>query len=152
WILSECYRADGVATAADDPGRRAELDDVGLVRLLGPEQLERKVAAVFGRPWGKLHDQLAVLYRGLDSKEVTERAADPSGAMGAIQRLLANDVACRQVLRDFALPASQRRLFPEIEPGVVPGASPEADDAIRRATVHLHALVLGLHQSPDSED
>jgi hypothetical protein len=156
WILSEFYRADGVATAtataADDPGRRAELDDVGLARLLGPEQVERKVAAVFGRPWGKLHDQLAALYGGIDSKEVTERAPDPSGAMGAIQRLMANDVACRQVLRDFALPAAQRRLFPEIEPGVVPGSSTEADAAIRRAIAHLHALVLGLHQSQDSED
>jgi hypothetical protein len=152
WILSEFYRADGVATAADDPGRRAELDDVGLTRLLGPEQLERKVAAVFGRPWGKLNDQLAALYGGIDSKEVTERAADPSGAMGAIQRLLANDVACRNVLHDFALPAQERRLFPEIEPGVVPGCSPEADEAIRRAIAHLHALVLGLQQSPDSED
>ena len=49
--------------------------------------------ATFGQPWGKLHDQLAVLYGGIDSKEVTERATDPSGAMGAIQRTLADDVA-----------------------------------------------------------
>ena len=59
------------------PSRRAELDDVGLVRMLAPEQVERKVAAVFGQPWGKLQDQLAMLYGGIDSKEVTERAADP---------------------------------------------------------------------------
>jgi len=152
WIVSGFYRADGVATALNDPGRRAELDDVGLVRMLAPEQVERKVNAVFGQRWGKLQDQLAVLYGGIDSKEVTERATDPSGAMGAIQRILSNDVACKHVLRDFALEASERRLFPGIEPSVVPGSSPEADAAIRRAIVHLHELVLGLREDPDSED
>src|SRR5205085_7175813 len=133
WIVSDFYRADGVATALDDPGRRAELDDLGLVRMLAPEQVERKVNAVFGQRWNKLQDQLAVLYGGIDSKEITERATDPSGAMGAIQRILSNEVACKHVVRDFALEASERRLFPGIEPSVVPGSSPEADAAVRRA-------------------
>ncbi len=84
--------------------------------MLSPEQVERKINAIFGQPWGKLRDQLAILYGGIDSKEVTERATDPSGAMGAIQRTLANDVACRHTLRDFALKPSERRLFPGIEP------------------------------------
>ena len=57
-----------------------------------------------------------MLYGGIDSKEVTDRAADPSGAMGAIQRILSNDVACKNVARDFARPAEERRLFPGIEP------------------------------------
>src|SRR2546430_6889038 len=47
---------------------------VGIVRMLSPEQLERKVGAVFGRRWGQLQDQLAILYGGIDSQEVTERA------------------------------------------------------------------------------
>ena len=152
WIVSDFYRADGVATALDDPGRRAELDDVGLVRMLAPEQVERKVNAVFGQRWNKLREQMAILYGGIDSQEVTERAADPSGAMGAIQRLLSNDVACKHTLRDFALKASERRLFPGIEPSVMPGSSPEADEAIRRAIVHLHELVLGRHDAADSEE
>jgi Protein of unknown function (DUF1592) len=152
WIASEFYRADGMATALDLPGRRAELDDVGLVRMLGPEQVERKVKAVFGQSWGKLQEQMAILYGGIDSQEVTERAADPSGAMGAIQRLLSDDVACKFTLRDFTLKAPDRRLFPGIEPGVLPGSSPEADEAIRRAIVHLHELVLGRHDAADSEE
>jgi hypothetical protein len=152
WIVSDFYRADGVSTALDDPGRREELEDVGLVRMLAPEQVERKVGAVFGRRWGKLEDQLEILYGGIDSKEVTERAADPSGAMGAIQRIMSNDVACRHVLRDFALKPSERRLFPGIEPDMVPGSSPEADAAIRLAIAHLHELVLGRHDDADSED
>ncbi len=152
WIVSDFYRADGIATALANPQRQAELDDIGVVRMLAPEQIERKVNAIFGQRWGKLHDQLAILYGGIDSKEVTERATDPSGAMGAIQRILANDVACKHTLRDFALKPSERRLFPGIEPNVLPGSSPEADAQIRRAIVHLHELVLGRYDAVDSKD
>jgi DNA-binding FrmR family transcriptional regulator len=42
---------------------------------------------------------------------VTERATDPSGAMGAIQRMMANDVACKNVAMDFATAPGERRLF-----------------------------------------
>ena len=152
WIVSDFYRADGIATALKDPQRRAELDDIGVVRMLAPEQVERKVNAIFGQPWGKLRDQLAILYGGIDSKEVTERATDPSGAMGAIQRTLANDVACKHTLRDFTLKPAERRLFPGIEPNVLPGTSPEADAQIRRAIVHLHELVLGRGDAVDSKE
>jgi hypothetical protein len=152
WIASDFYRADGLATVVKDPCRRAELDDAGLVRMLSPEQLERKVGAVFGEKWGKLTGQLATLYGGIDSKEVTDRAADPSGAMGAIQRTLSNDVACKHVARDFARPASERRLFPGIEPNVLPGASSEGDKAIRKAIAHLHEKILGRYDSVDSAE
>jgi hypothetical protein len=152
WALSDFYRADGVATAAADPRRRAELEDIGVYRMLSPEQVERKVNAIFGQRWGRLQDQLAVLYGGIDSKEVTERATDPSGAMGAIQRTLANEVAARHTLRDFALKPAERRLFPGVEPAVLPGSSPEADPAIRRAIARLHRLVLGRDDAPDSAE
>lgn len=150
WVLSDFYRADGLATAVTTPGRAAELDDVGVVRMLSPEQLERKITAVFGRPWGRLTGQTAMLYGGIDSKEVTERAADPSGAMGAIQRTLANDVACRNVAYDFSRPVADRILFPHIEPDVRSGISPENDEQIRRAIVHLHQRVLGRNDEPSS--
>lgn len=152
WVASDFYRADGLATAASDPCRRAELDDLGLVRLLSPEQLERKVGAVFGQKWGRLHEQLAILYGGIDSKEVTERATDPSGAMGAIQRTMSNDVACRHVGVDFARPPGERKLFPGIEPDVVPGMSSEGDLAIKQAIVVLHEKLLGRYDAVDSEE
>jgi hypothetical protein len=151
WAASPFYRADGPATALKDPKRRAELDDVGLVRMLSPEQVERKVAAVFGEKWGRLTEQMAMLYGGIDSQEVTDRATDPSGAMGAIQRILSNDVACKHVARDFARPPSDRKLFPKIEPDVIPGTS-EADAAIRQAIVHLHERVLGRSDGPKSAE
>ncbi len=151
-VVSNFYRADGPATAIKDPRRRSELDDVGLVRMLSPEQIERKVNAIFGEPWGKLNDQLAMLYGGIDSKEVTERATDPSGAMGAIQRIMSNDVACKQTGRDFGRPPAERRLFPGIEPSVIPGATPEGDAAIRKAIAHLHERILGRQDAPDSAE
>lgn len=150
WIASDFYRADGLASVAANPHRQAELDDVGLVRMLAPEQVERKLGAVFGQPWNRLKGEMAALYGGIDSKEVTERAADPSGAMGAIQRILANDVACKQTAMDFSRPPSDRKLFPDIEPDVLPGASPEADAKIRKTIVYLHQRVLGRDDAEDS--
>lgn len=152
WILSDFYRADGLAEESPSPERLAELDDLGVVNLLSPQQLERKVAAIFDKPWGKLDGEMAMLYGGIDSQEVTERASDPSGAMGAIQRMMANDVACENTLSDFALAPENRRLFPRVEPDVVPGASEEADAQIRDAIVHLHWTVLGREDAVDSAE
>jgi hypothetical protein len=151
WVLSDFYRADGPATALKDPKRKTELDDIGLVRLLAPEQIERKIGAVFGERWNRLQGEMAALYGGIDSKEVTERATDPSGAMGAIQRILSNDVACRHVPKDFSKPTAERKLFPSIEPNVLPGMK-EADAKIRLAIVHLHERILGRYDAPDSEE
>ena len=60
--------------------------------------------------------------------------------------------ACKNVARDFARPAGERRLFPGIEPDVVPGASPEGDKQIRAAIVHLHERILGRHDAADSAE
>jgi hypothetical protein len=152
WVASDFYRADGLATVAKEACRRAELEDVGIVRMLAPEQIERKVGAVFGERWGRLNGELAMLYGGIDSKEVTERATDPSGAMGAIHRIMSNDVACKNVARDFARPVKERRLFPEIEPNVIPGESADGDKAIRKAIAHLHERVLGRYDAADSKE
>jgi hypothetical protein len=70
--------------------------------------------------------------------------------MGAIQRGLSNDVACRHVAADFARPAGERLLFPGIEPDQAPGASAEGDATIRRAIVHLHQRILGRYDAVDS--
>jgi len=93
-----------------------------------------------------------MLYGGIDSKEVTERAADPSGAMGAIQRILANDVACKQTALDFTRQPNERLLFPFVEPGDLPGSSRETDANIRKTIVHLHDRILGRHDAPDAPE
>ena len=145
-VQSHFYRVDALAAPVKEPRRLAELEDVGVVRMLTPEQLERKLTAIFGKRWGRLtgpESKFTILYGGIDSKAVTQRLTDPSGAMGAIQRIMANDVSCKNVASDFALPPEKRRLFPGIELNVVPGANAESDRRIRGAIVHLHELLLG---------
>jgi hypothetical protein len=145
--VSNFYRADGLATAERNSARMAELGDLGLVRLLAPEQLERKIAAIFGEKWGRLEEQFKILYGGIDTKEVTERIADPSGAMGAIQRMMSNEVACKNVAVDFLLDPEKRRLFPEIELDVVPNK--DTKEIIRAAIEHLHQHILGSAQTAE---
>jgi hypothetical protein len=152
WVVSDFYRADGLTTAVKDPARLVELEDIGVVRMLSPEQIERKIGAVFGTPWGRLKEQLAILYGGIDSKEVTERATDPSGAMGAIQRTLSNDLACRHTAADFLLDAKERKLFPKVDVGDLPGTSPEVDARIRETIADLHLQVLGRQDATDSAE
>lgn len=149
---SPFYRANGLQTAAEHPHRRAELHDLGVVRLLAPEQLERKIEALFGKRWGKVNKELAILYGGIDSKSVTERLTQPSGAMGAIQRIMANDVACQHVTQDFFLPAAKRRLFSRIEKNIVPGRNSEDDLRIRKTIVHLHDYLLDKQQTTNDPD
>ncbi len=151
--VSSFYRADGLAVAVEQPERQAELDDIGIVRMLSPEQIERKIIAIFGRPWGRLDGSYAILYGGIDSKEVTERLTDPSGAIGSLQRILANAVACQNVAADFILPPAERRLFPNIEPDVTPNADdPKVENQIRDAIVHLHHHILGRADRPDDPE
>jgi hypothetical protein len=152
WVLSDFYRVNGLESQLDSAGRQVELDEIGVVRLLSPEQLERKINAIFGQPWGQLNGQTAMLYGGIDSKEVTERATDPSGAMGAIQRTMSNDVACKNVALDFSRPRERRVLFPEIDPDVIPRSSPESDEKILTAIVHLHQHILGRNDELDSAE
>jgi hypothetical protein len=141
-IASDFYRVDGLQAVAMNPDRTAELDDIGIVRLLSPEQLERKLKAIFGKEWGRLDGETKILYGGIDSISITERNADPSGAMGAIQRILANDVACHHVARDFRRETSERLLFSSIEPSVVPGDD-MSNQRIRQTIVSLHQRLLG---------
>ena len=116
---------------------------MGVVRLITPEQLDRKIQAIFGKPWGRFQEEYKILYGGIDSITVTERNADPSGAMGAIQRIMANDVACQNVGLDFHRPAAERRLFSQIEPSVVPGDE-ASNRAIRETIVSLQERILGV--------
>ncbi len=145
-VATDFYRADGIATVAEHSERHAELDDIGVVRLLTPEQMERKLNAIFGKRWGRLDDEFKILYGGIDSITVTERNADPSGAMGAIQRIMANDIACLNVGQDFHRPAAERILFSGIEASVVPGDE-ESNRKIRETIVSLREKLLG-HQQP----
>ena len=149
---SPFYRADGLKAAVEHPHRKAELHDLGVTRLLAPEQLERKIEALFGKRWGKVEKEMKILYGGINSQSVTERLSEPSGAMGAIQRIMANDVSCLHVSPDFALKPSERRLFPKVEKDIVPGSNPANDLKIRKAIVHLRGYLLDRRDSIDQPE
>ena len=149
---SPFYRADGLDAAIGQAERKAELHDLGVSRLLAPEQLERKIEAIFGARWGKLKKEMGILYGGIDSQSVTERLGEPSGAMGAIQRIMANDLSCKHVVADFALAPDKRRLFPKVEKNMVPGVLPVTDLKIRKGIVHLHGHLLDRRVSVDDPE
>mgnify|MGYP006982499283 FL=1 len=70
-IQSKFYQVEGLGASTTDANRLAELDDLGLVHMLSPEQLERKLTAIFGRKWGRLthrESKFNILYGGIDSK------------------------------------------------------------------------------------
>ena len=155
-ILSPLYRAAAVAPGVVmDEARRAELEDLGVVRLLTPEALSRKITAVFGRRWEMSgRDALSsrvfgMLYGGIDSEAVTERLKDPNGVVAAVAEVMANDVACENTARDFARPQAERLLFPHVSLDDVPG-EPAADEAIRDNLRYLYGRLWGVE--PDAEE
>ena len=133
-VLSKWFRAAAVEDA--DPVRSVALRDAGAKRLLTPEELERKTAAITGFKWGRkprisqayrgdytrLTDDFRLLYGGIDSDGITERARDITTVMAGVAKRHATEVSCPVVMRDFFLvPEAERRLFCGIDRFVTPG-------------------------------
>ena len=136
-VLSKWFRADAVED--DDPVRRAALQNAGARRLLTPEELDRKTGAILGYQWGRrsriegdnaylgTHTRLSgnfrLLYGGIDSDGITERARDITTVMAGVAKRHAAQVSCPVVMRDFfLLPEAKRRLFGRIDRYVTPGS------------------------------
>ena len=135
-VLSKWFRADAVEDG--DPVRTVALRDAGARRLLTPEELNRKTAAIAGYQWGRqprinrgaergtrtrLTDEYRLLYGGIDSDGITERARDITSVMAGVAKRHAVQVSCPVVMRDFfLLPEAKRRLFGRIDRYVTPGS------------------------------
>ena len=136
-VLSEWFRADAVTDA--DPVRRVALHDAGARRLLTPEELARKTGAITGVQWGRhirtgcwpecahlpnaLTSEYRLLYGGIDSDGITERARDITSVMAGVARRHAEEVSCPVVMREvYLLPDAERRLFAGIDPRVTPAS------------------------------
>ena len=161
-VLSEWFRADAVTDA--DPVRRVALHDAGAMRLLTPRELARKTAAVTGVQWGRgiaggIGDNLnnrwpsmltgdhRILYGGIDSDGITERARDITSVMAGVAQRHAAVVSCPVVMRElYLLPDAERRLFAGIDPHVT------AAGAIRNKLVELHDKLFGIQVTPDSPE
>ena len=160
-VLSEWFRADVFVRA--DPVRRVALRDAGARRLLTPEELDRKTAALTGFRWGRnirtncwpecrriissLTDEYRLLYGGIDSEGITKRGRDLTSVMAGVARRHAAQVSCPVVIRElYLLPDSDRRLFNGI------GVSVTGSDAIRSKLTELFETLLGVQVTPHSPD
>ena len=145
-VLSKWFRAG--ALEGDDPLRRTALRDAGARRLLTPEELERKTEALTGYSWGRhirtrcwptcdprptaLTDEFRLLYGGMDSDGITERARDITSVMEGVARTHALETSCPVVRRElYLLPDEERRLFSGIDPSVTPASEFSASFVVR---------------------
>ena len=134
-VLSEWFRADALTDT--DPVRRVALRDAGAWRLLTPEELARKTAAVTGFQWGRqictgclennrgipnaLTDEYRLVYGGIDSDGITERSRDITSVMAGVAKSHAVGVSCPVVMRElYLLPDAERWLFAGIDRDVTP--------------------------------
>ena len=134
-----------------------------------PEELARKTEALTGYRWGRrihygpyvspddvVNDALTSTYRlmygGIDSEAVTERARDMTSVMLAVAETHAVEASCPIILREFyLLEDDQRRLLGGIDETVSP-ATDEGADAIKRKLADLYEMLMGVQVGVESED
>jgi hypothetical protein len=157
-IASPLFRASG-AMHVD----RLELTGLGGGTLVTPEDLDRRIEAVTGQPWtlimpGPSFDQsgprylrrtalLKLPYGGTNQQTdgPKVRQTQPSSMTAAVITRMGLMVSCVATARDFDRPAADRRLFPLVDPSVVPTGDPtlESQAPILRNIAYLHERVLG---------
>jgi hypothetical protein len=131
------------------------LGEVGMGRLLTPEQLDRKVEAVLGVAWKSNGTRnltstnlYEIFYGGIDSDSVTARVTSPNGIMAGVQERMANEMACTMTAREFSQKPDVRVLFPKVDIKSKPADDlgneiPAAVASIKENIVYLHHRVLG---------
>ena len=169
-VLSKWFTV--AEASADDPARFAALRGAGGGRLLTGEELAAKTLALTGVQWGRLKPTTrfgggsdafttekhalttdhAILYGGIDSDGVTERARDLTSVMLGVARRHSVKLSCPVVLREFyLLPDRHRLLFDGIEPSDSP-ADPAGESVIRAKLADLHGKLLGVAVEPASSE
>lgn len=152
-VLSDWFRAGTVTD--DDPVRREALRHAGAERLLTPEELSRKTAAITGVEWGRvrpdpargfahrrsnLEREFRVLYGGIDSDGVTRRAGEMTALMATVAQRHAVELARMIALRElYLLPSRDRRLLRGVDVLRSPAAGISAVSPVR-----------GLHDAPET--
>ena len=94
----------------------------------------------------------AILYGGIDSNGVTERARDLTSVMLGVAKRHAVEVSCPIVLREFhLLPDEGRKLFGGLDITATP-EQPGGERAIRETLAVLHDRLLGIRVSTGSAE
>ena len=132
-VMSPWYRHSEVTNQGLVDSRSLELATVGRGRLLGPEELDRKNIAVFGRTWRQWNDgsnphdfsretaltgtraQFKGFYGGIDGAVVTTRNRDITPLMANLTESMATELACQIVIEDFNRPLGERLVFQDVD-------------------------------------
>lgn len=134
-IVSPWFRAKAIAP--DSSARPIELAALGVDRLLTPEELDAKNAAILGYQWDKweddwlgnvkgfytaLGDRFRLYYGGIDSIGIKDRSRQITSLMANVAERQALTLACGVTTLDFHdnVQQSDRRLFPFVEPSTTP--------------------------------
>ena len=138
-VMSRWYRHSTVVDPILTKTKAVELATVGRGRLLGPEELDRKNLALFGRTWrqwrsGADPHQFSMrtaltgmqadykgFYGGIDGATVTARNREFTALMSNLTESMATDLACQIVVQDFNRPQGERKLFTFVDRASVPG-------------------------------
>jgi hypothetical protein len=154
-IKSPYYRAVS-APAGTNQGL---LPNVGLGRLLTPEMLNRKIAAVLGYrwrapyDWANNHDYLTndydILYGGIDSDSTITRLTAPNGIISAVANRFANEASCAVTAWDFTKPQAMRTFFPKVNLVEVPES---AGNTVAGSVADIKANIQYLHKYLLDED
>ena len=162
-VLSRWFRAKLVS--GDYVVRTTALQGVGARRLLTPEELAQKTLALTGFQWGRPREDAhpwrgphaqrwsaledpeegyAMLYGGIDSDGVTERARDFTSVMAGVAQAHALQSSRPIIMRElYLLPKENRLLFDKFDWRVSPTFEfrsvfeIDADSASERETVSL---------------
>ena len=138
--LSRWFRSHAAADL--DPVRAAALRGAGAKRLLTPEELAHKTLAITGFQWGRpqsegqlwrpVHQQqqsaltdgeggYGLLYGGIDSDGVKDRARDLTSVMAGVAQSHALESACPIVMKElYLLPDAERKLFSGFDASMAP--------------------------------
>ena len=140
-VMSIYFRAENLSTTADPNS----FTDLGMGRLLIPEQLNRNLQNVLSYNWTgpRTNDSLLnpatymLMYGGIDSDNVITRSTEINRLMVGIQDRIANQTACARVATDLI---NTGTLFPYASLTDTPATNPAN---ILANVQHLHKILLG---------
>ncbi len=149
-VSSDFFLARNLAQGADPNA----YPDTGPGRLLTPEELDRKVAAIAGGNYSWRGPNSAsgllgrhyLLYGGIDSGEVITRTTEPNSMIDGIQERIANQASCDLVAEQLY---NSGLLFPSAAVTDTPDTA-AGEAAIRDNIQHLHRHLLG-EDLPDGD-
>ena len=152
-LMSPWFRAGRISD--DATGDAAISPNIGVRRLLTPQELEAKTAALLGWTWGEnterevtwrydgqytsLEDVYGIYYGDIDSNGIRTRSRVLTSLMANVAEKQAVSMACPAVVLDFARADSARLIFDGIDQSLTPETEFTNDFAVSQDNFHDRA-------------